>query len=211
MKQQRISYNTDLTAFTRCLLGCYKQEVEMMGKEIKNPSEIEQICSNIAKYIVVPDNVAVPQNLMLAGGVGSGKTTLLKALFRTLSLDAEYDFTAKKKKEIGNLNLTRFVSAKELLKQTQTLGEFPNLYVDYNFFLLIDDVGSEETFVKSYGTTIRVMEDIICMRADRGMRTIISTNYDKDALGRYYQSVRVADRLKDYALIEMNNQSYRGI
>jgi len=211
MRPTRISYNTDLTAFTRCLLECYKQEVEAMNKEIQNMSEIEKLCSLLAQYIVVPENVQVPENLMIAGGVGSGKTTLLKALFRTLSLDAEYDFTTRKKKEVGNLNLNRFISAKELIKLTQSIGEFPNLYVDYNYFLLIDDVGSEETFVKSYGTTIRVMEDIICMRADRGMRTIISTNYDKDALGRYYQSVRVADRLKDYALIEMNNQSYRGL
>lgn len=209
MKKNQISYNNDIQAFTRCLFGCYQQELEIAGVQMTGAEEIEKVCECIASYLIAPEGLEVSQNLIVTGGVGSGKTTLLRAIARTMYLDSKYDFATKTKRDEPNICLTVFKSAKELAMMSKSIGAFPTTLVDYNFFLLVDDVGSEEQKINCYGTVIRLMEDIICMRVDKGMRTILSTNFDKVTLARYYDSIRVADRLKTYNLIELNSGSFR--
>ena len=76
--------------------------------------------------------------------------------------------------------------------------------------LVIDDMGSEEPVVKSWGREYRPMERILKRRSDDKLPTIVTTNLSLEQVRVQYNSDRLADVLAQYDILTLNNpQSFR--
>jgi len=122
-----------------------------------------------------------PSGLVFFGTPGTGKTTILRAICTLVSRQT---------------NLApAFLTAK---KATQVCTVGRSDLVD-NTFLLLDDIGAEETDVKQWGTTFSPIPEIIAERYDNGRTTVYTTNLDDDALRAKYGD-RIIGRMYENCL-----------
>ena len=74
---------------------------------------------------------------------------------------------------------------------------------------MVDDVGVEQYEIKQYGNSMTPVRTLIEGRYNKRLPTIFTSNLNIKSLSELYGD-RVSDRLREYAIIAFNEQSYRG-
>lgn len=145
--------------------------------------------------------------LLLYGNVGTGKTTMMYALCRVINyfvrpaynelvIDEDY------KKAIN------IVRAKDVVDAYQNDRGLYDRMCKVSL-LAIDEFGIEAIDVKSYGNSNEPIIDLLSMRYDRRLCTVISSNLDLAEIRNRY-GIRLQDRFVEmFKMVAFNGKSYR--
>lgn len=184
-------------SFCKCLLINYCKHANITPQQKELFAKAKELCQRVTKWLYGERKF---NSLLIQGGVGTGKTTLFKALIDTKVILDEQEFKH---------NLTNFTRAVRLNDENLLPEGLIDFYAERKG-LVIDDMGSEEPVVKSWGREYRPMERILKRRSDDKLPTIVTTNLSLEQVRVQYNSDRLADVLAQYDILTLNNpQSFR--
>lgn len=139
--------------------------------------------------------------LIVMGTVGNGKTSFLRAittLIAELHLSDGY----------GGLLSVRWRTAKDICQLARTDTD-AFVALCRTPMLAIDDLGEEATEVMDYGTVVTPLIDLLSLRYDRQLFTLVTTNISNKQIRENYGD-RVADRFNEMMrVIIFRKKSYR--
>lgn len=162
-----------------CLAMAVAAEVESRGHSISPDGDFEQCVRQTAAWTV---NASPRHSLLLAGRYGNGKTTFLRAL---QSLVNAFD-----------------------LRDPMT-GKRMRMPLYNAVALAIDDLGTEPREVMEFGNMTAPMRDLLEIRYDRSLPTLISTNMTPADITKRYGD-RIGDRMREVMeVVRFRNGSYR--
>lgn len=180
------------------LIMAIKLEVNSRGKEYVPTQEITNLVSKLSFYLTEDSHYF---GILMCGLCGNGKTTVVKAIRRIiecLNLRDEY----------GDLWSLRLVDAKTISQRAITDEEwFRSLC--RSKMIAIDDLGCEPLEIQHFGNIYTPIVDLLTMRYDRQLFTIMSTNLTPMEIRQRYGD-RIADRLNEMVRIAIfTNKSFR--
>ena len=126
---------------------------------------------------------ATSRNLLMMGGTGLGKTHLSSAIARRVIEGGSDVFY------VTSINMVSDFEAEQFGNHRGVRGEFTDKYFDCDL-LIIDDLGTELT----NQFTVSCLYNVLNMRINRRLPTIISTNLLQNELMQKY-SERITSRL----------------
>lgn len=195
----------------------YGQKVLSRNGSLKLDDDTRMNIGRVARWLT--DEVSKPM-LLLYGGYGNGKTTMARAVVllhesvrASLRERLKRGFRDPDDREYADGLLScvaapRFCTAQWLATSASDDRQaFERAAVTK--FLVIDDLGCEPVSVKSWGTEITPVTDILYRRYDDMLPTIVTTNLSKKDIRVRYGD-RVADRFNEtFETIGYTNASYR--
>lgn len=161
-------------------------------------------------------------SLMIYGTIGSGKTTLAKALCSGIAkirerAEAHLNDNGWKMSEEERNNLrsdiyslpsTHYIPALQINEVAKNANQFSNL-MKVAGIMVIDDLGTEETSIKDFGTVRNPIIELINYRYDHDLTIVITTNLDDAGIVTRYGE-RIMDRLREQCnVISCVGESYR--
>lgn len=140
--------------------------------------------------------------LAMAGRYGNGKTTFLRALQSLVNaFDLRDPMTGKRMR----MPLYNAVALTEMHRTS--VAEWHN--VARAPLLAIDDLGTEPREVMEFGNMTAPMRDLLEIRYDRSLPTLISTNMTPADITKRYGD-RIGDRMREVMeVVRFRNGSYR--
>lgn len=204
------------------LQTCYREEVEARAGVFQETNSTLTAIRAAAEWLT--DTGRRPW-LILGGGVGTGKTTMLLAVKR-LAAKAQNAcrHSAESASWRGETELARFYRAgiylhrKPWILPAQQLADWASNQEAASFFeaatieqfLAIDDLGTEPSIVKVFGTERLPLVELMAARYDLQLPTILTTNLGPEGIAERYGE-RIADRLREIAdAIGFEGESFRG-
>ncbi len=174
-------------------------EVESRGHSISPDGDFEQCVRQTAAWTV---NASPRHSLLLAGRYGNGKTTFLRALQSLVNaFDLRDPMTGKRMR----MPLYNAVALTEMHRTS--VAEWHN--VARAPLLAIDDLGTEPREVMEFGNMTAPMRDLLEIRYDRSLPTLISTNMTPADITKRYGD-RIGDRMREVMeVVRFRNGSYR--
>lgn len=192
------------------LIEFYRKEVHSnTGKEPANMAFFEPKLSGLAGWLCKASSTK--RGLIIGGSVGIGKTTITAAL-RTLFNKTSYCgyVMQMSAKYVGDYYRFRDEGDKWSIytgeAKVKRFGQHPQPVCR---ILFIDDLGMEEDEYKDYGTRTQPMAKLLHDRYERGLITIVSTNFESMAKLREKYDDRIIDRLNSYAKMFYQLESFR--
>lgn len=138
------------------------------------------------------EKIDINKGILLIGSIGSGKTIMLLTICKLIELLCSKIITQ--------------VHSMKLASEIRANGKFDE-YITKPLF--IDDLGKEEESIKSWGTDIRPITELIAMRYDTGSWTFATSNFKLETLQEKY-SHHTADRMVEmFNIIELKGKSRR--
>ena len=174
------------------LTVAYQIQVEKRRK-IFNSGTSWDIIKSVAKWLTEKET----DGLLLYGTVGSGKSVMAEAI-RTVLFSV-----GKKSSKTTALDLSNYA-----INRNDN-----DLYDSLKFseILIIDDLGEEPKFVKSYGNDFAPLIEVLYYRYDKQLMTIITTNLLEEQIENIYGS-RITDRFDEtFDKKYFSQESYRKI
>lgn len=172
----------------------YVKRVLTNKSQLLYPDKFDNVCEAISKWLLKDDRY---KNLIIYGGVGIGKTTLLESLASVLSRTRAFGF-------LGLFSANRISSDKFIQSDGWRL-------LNDQLLVLIDDIGAENTELKSYGTNLTPIRTVIEERYYKKLPLIATTNLTMDKIGELYGG-RVMDRIQEYDVLTYDiKESFRTI
>lgn len=182
------------------LLAGVQAEVESRHREFVMNDELEDQLTQMAGWL---SSEGSRFGQVLCGGCGTGKSTLLRAFQRVLNLLAipnpldgnrPFGIRIEDSKDIARLCKSDYGSFRKLA-MTPILG--------------IDDLGVEPSEIMDFGNVLTPMSDLLSIRYDYQLTTILTTNLSPASIRERYGD-RIADRLNEMVgKIIYKNASYR--
>lgn len=175
-----------------------QHEVEYRHQAFKTGPLLQGYISRAAAFITEGKRFG----LLICGVPGNGKTTLMRSVASLINV-----FNIKD--SYGEQLFVRFISAKDIVRTAKE---------NYNSFkklceapaLAIDDFGEEPVEVLDYGNVLNPVIDLLSIRYDLQLLTLITTNTANDKIRENYGD-RIADRFNEMMqVIIFYNPSYRG-
>lgn len=134
-------------------------------------------------------------SLFINGVVGTGKTTLA----RTICAFLEFGQFVPSVRSVTAIDLARWAEKDYGLYEEAKKSPF----------LFVDDFGTENLTIKSYGTDVMPVIELVYHRYDNELPSLFTSNRKFDMLGQLYGE-RVADRmLETFDVLSFTNSSYR--
>jgi DNA replication protein DnaC len=161
----------------------YVRRVLESKNELLYPQKFDEVCEGLSRWLLCDDRY---KNLIIYGGVGIGKTTLLESLASVLARTQAFGF-------LGLFSANRIASDKFIQSDGWRL-------LNDQLLVLIDDIGSETTELKSYGTNLTPIKTVIEERYYKKLPLIATTNLTLDKIRELYGD-RVMDRIQEYDLL----------
>lgn len=180
----------------------YRKEVERR-KNLFRPTEmLKQCISSIGDFLTIEDR---KYGLFLPGGVGNGKTTMLKSI-RALLI---YLVDNKKIDYCEGAKYPKLVTGTDIVETLlDSRSDFRELKTVQ--YLLIDELGSEQTEVKSFGMVYRPFYEILSYRYENLLPTFIASNLNPSDLSVKYDDERITDRMYEmFKVVSFKEGSYR--
>ena len=145
------------------------------------------------------------KGLIIGGSVGIGKTTFLKSIKNVLQCYYPTRVFMLYANLIGDIykNRDNYETWDLINGNIKTSGRPVAEY------LLIDDLGMEEDMFNDYGTKTQPMAVLLHNRADKGLTTIVTTNFTSLEELRQKYDDRIIDRLNAYAKMFYEFKSFR--
>ena len=183
----------------RYLQAAIMEEVEYRHRTFEPSDSLNERIRKMAQWLA---NDNTKNGMMLCGTCGNGKTTFIKAaqkLFNLFRLPDNYNnstfgiklITAK---DIVYLYKSNFKSWKDLAKSPM---------------IVIDDLGCEPTELLDFGNVSNPVIDLLSIRYDEQLTTLISTNLTPAEIRAKYGD-RIADRLNEMVeRIHFDNATFR--
>lgn len=188
----------------------YRKEVyNRTGKEPSNMDFFQQKLSGLAGWLC--GSSSTKRGLIIGGSVGIGKTTITAALRTLLNHTTYYGYVMQMSaKYVGDYYRFRDEGDKWSIytgeSTVKRFGQYPQPVCK---ILFIDDLGMEEDEYKDYGTKTQPMAKLLHDRYERGLITIVSTNFESMATLREKYDDRIMDRLNSYAKMFYQLESFR--
>ena len=188
----------DALSAERLITEAMRLHVESRGHEFR----LEGLRDSIARVAEFLTADSPKFGLMLMGLCGNGKTTLVKALQSIL-------WHLCLRNGSGEKMQMSFYTAKALARMFAEGGTDFEASVCLLPMLAIDDLGNEPKQVMVYGNALTPLADILEMRYDRRLFTIVTTNSTPEQIRAAY-GARIADRLNEMMeTVIFTNGSYR--
>lgn len=186
------------------LFQAYKAEM-IKRSSITTPVGIDSVTrakiSRIANWLTGDFKTGI----ILYGTVGSGKTTMANAICEVISIVHDSPYTSQSK-SVRRISANKIIELK-LAKSDDADEQFERLKSCEMLF--VDDIGTEQASVKSWGNESTPIVDLLCHRYDRQLFTILTSNLDNDGLRAMYGE-RVADRINEmFDKLSYTENSYR--
>ena len=145
------------------------------------------------------------KGLIIGGSVGIGKTTFLQSIRNVLKYYYPMRVFLLYANLIGDIykNRDNYETWDLINGNIKTCGRQVAQY------LLIDDLGMEEDIFNDYGTKTQPMAVLLHNRADKGLTTIVTTNFSSLEELRQKYDDRIIDRLNAYAKMFYEFKSFR--
>ena len=170
----------------------FTQRVLDSRDELLYPERFDKLIDDISRWLLNGDKY---RNLLLYGGVGIGKTTCLRSVVDVLTNTKMFGYIA-------------FFSANSMVSEQFVNSDGWRIATTYPL-IFIDDIGTEQSDFKIYGTGITPIKTIIEERYLHKLPIVATTNLSFDEFGDRY-GTRVMDRIKEYDVLKVNiNQSLR--
>lgn len=183
------------------LLASCMAEVEYRGMQYKPSDETNRQLERVATWLTEGNKVA----LLISGKCGNGKTTLARAIMGLVNY-------TDPRNSYGDRISMYMVNAKDVVEQSKGHDEKQRqLYKNHctTDMLAIDDLGTEPTEVLQFGNISNPITDLLSIRYDKQLFTVITTNLTPEQLKEKYGE-RVYDRLKEMAcVLAFKNNSFR--
>lgn len=180
------------------LRECYADEVARRKKIFTGDKEAEAHIQKAAYWLV---NQQTKTSLLLLGSVGNGKTTLATAICRLISIL----YGSPYKSEQKHVTAVKAIQIPDIVKQDPERWE----RITKSEMLFVDDFGTENVTVKSWGNEISPVTEMLYYRYDHQLFTILTSNLTIEDLGARYGE-RIADRMAEmFDRIPFSNPSYR--
>lgn len=198
------------------LADSYAALVASRGGELQDDDATRRNIARVARWLTSDSTKPM---LMLYGGVGNGKTTMARAVISlSRAVRDAYEEESRKTTDRKRSD-TLFVAATAILVPSMwTAQDIANLAgrrreeyeaVAGRPFLIVDDLGCEPAVVKSYGTEVTPITELIYRRYDTMSPTIVTTNLSKPGIRAMYGD-RVADRFNEvFETIGYTGESFR--
>ena len=183
------------------MLVAVQNEVEFRQRQFVMSEELMEQVTKMASWLTGESSKF---GIMLLGSCGNGKSTLVKAfdklltqlaipLYRNCTIE-RYELKMVDAKNVANLSKSNF---KDYISLSRTE------------MLAIDDLGTEPTEVMDYGNISYPLIDLLTLRYELQLFTIITTNLTGQAIREKY-GARIADRLNEMMeKVGFTNPSYR--
>ena len=176
-------------------------ETEILGRSqsFLSSSDLDEQLTQIANCLT---GITGKFGLIFCGGVGNGKSTMMKAiqsLLNVLHVPNSYDSTYYGLQIVD----TKYVNELTRLDYYAFLG------LSRKSLLGIDDLGTESLVVIDYGNERTPIIDLLSMRYENRLFTIVTTNLTPKQIRERYGE-RIADRFNEMMeIVIFRNPSYR--
>ena len=185
----------------------YIRLLSHQGKEMLNLPFFAPKFKGIANWLCSLSSEK--KGLIIGGSVGIGKTTLLKAIKMVLVRNNKLFLSNVSASLVNDSYKVRDSSEAWDALLGKAILRLPKGDKPVCEILLIDDLGMEEDMVNDYGTKSQPMAKLLHERADKGLITIVTTNFPSIESMRAKYDDRVIDRLSSYAKLFYNIKSFR--
>lgn len=184
------------------LYYAYRNEVERRKNVFRSTESLMSCISAIGEFMTTEER---KYGLLLPGGVGNGKTTMLKAIRSLLVhlVDTDrIDYCEGSK-------YPRLVTANEIV-ETLLSSRRDFLELKTSRWLLIDELGTEQTEVKSFGMVYHPFYEVLSYRYENLMPTFITSNLNATDIGVKYDDTRIYDRMYEmFKIVSFKGGSFR--
>lgn len=201
---ERNFYRYNMNIAKNVWLGLASQEIKA---EVQKLNQTNEVWTNLIKWVFGDKSCIydLKKAIGLTGGTGTGKTVTMEILRNFILID-----------DIKYIRDGRQVRLKHNIVSTKNIvGDYMNNgYIAVEKYssmanLCIDDMGSEVTKAKHFGTELNVIEEIIENRYMKNMLTHFTANYSLEDIGEFYGD-RVYSRLKHSCnIIMLNDKDFR--
>ena len=193
-KRFRITKHDEATVFEMLKIS-YEGEVKKRRKILISDECTTSYLKKAAKWLTGDHKFS----LLLYGGVGNGKSTLSRAICVLFDILSDNKWDSKTASCTTALEI-----AKVAIDDKIEFDRIKNADM-----LIIDDLGTEPSTIKSFGNEVSPITEVLYNRYDKLLPTIVTSNLnDKEINDRY--GVRIADRFEEmFDKIYFSGNSYR--
>lgn len=184
------------------LLYFYRKEVERRKNIFRKTDDLMACINAVGDFMTIEER---KYGLFLPGGVGNGKTTMLKAIRSLLNFLIDNE----KIEYCEGSKYPRLVTSTEIVETLlDSRRDFRELKTAQ--YLLIDELGSEQTEVKSFGMVYHPFYEILSYRYDNLLPTFITSNLNPTDVGVKYEDDRINDRMYEmFKVVSFKEGSFR--
>lgn len=169
----------------------YKKEVYLNGGNYISHQPLIDCLQKVGTWLENPDKTV---GLMMAGNTGNGKSTALKTIGRLIICSRQFD--SRNLDAFGYPKAAFLRTLKAIEVQHYVTNEYEFNRLKRSTLLAIDDFGTENLEVMSYGNTYSPIIELLEYRYDNRLFTILTTNMLNKTIRERYGD-RMADRFNE--------------
>ena len=183
----------------------YLRDVRRRGMEFTNTEMLKRQAHEIAEFLVEETDKF---GLLICGKVGNGKSTMARAIRKVVNdmVDDGRITTGER----FTWDYLAMVDAREMVRTYIRDYEEEFRLLKSRRYLIIDDLGTDQTDVMLFGTKFNPFMELLDYRYEHLLPTIIVTNLSASGISEKYGDPRLPDRMREmFKIIVFEDNSFR--